>query len=379
MSGNPAARGYNKATVLDAVLSEAPITRNRVIELTRLSQATVSRKVEELLFDGYVVERGVDEVVGRGRRSTFLDVPRAAGHIVGISFGAQTTCVLVTDLRGREMTHLIVPSIGGEGIETTAEWLADLVAQACEPARGPLRQLVTAMPGRPSNGSTAQGTPESGKVFLGPHFQDALEARVKAPVLLDSDANASLRGILQDDAHIGNAALFVLSSALNFASCTDHEITQGRTPAFGDLGVLFSGVGNETLDDLLSTEGLLRFAQSRGGEFERIEALWSEPLDAPSRPEVVQAFTTAIVTAVSAVAVTLDPESVYFVGRLGPIAEEVLPEVRSRLAQILPAVPEIRVVPQVIGLSVARGAACTAQSLAQTRLRESVLDAPGAN
>ncbi len=176
-------------------------------------------------------------------------------------------------------------------------------------------------------------------------------------MLLDSDANASQRGILKEDAHIGNAALFVLSSALNFASCTDHEITQGRTLAFGDLGVLFSGVGNETLDGLLSGKGLLRFAQTRGLELERIEALWSEPLDAPSRPEVVQAFATAIVTAVSAVAVTLDPESVYFVGRLSPLAEEVLPEVRSRLAHSLPSVPAIRVVPQVIGLSVAQGAA----------------------
>ncbi|MEO7015748.1 MAG: ROK family protein [Leifsonia sp.] len=379
MSGNPAARRYNKATVLDAVLSEAPLTRNRVIELTGLSQATVSRKVDELLFDGFVFEQGVDEVVGRGRRSTFLDVPRTAGHIVGISFGEQTTCVLVTDLRGREITHVLVPSIEGGGDETTAEWLADLVAHTTEPAEGPLRQVVAAMPGRLRNGSAGHATPDPRKIFLGSLFRNALEVRVEAPVLLDSDANASLRGILKEDAQIGNAALFLLSSALNFASCTDHEITQGRTPAFGDLGVLFSGVGNETLDGLLSGKGLMRFAQARGLEIESIEALWSEPLDVPSRPGVVEAFTTAIVTAVSAVAVTLDPQSVYFVGRLSPLAEEVLPEVRSRLVQSLPSVPEIRAVSQTIGLSVARGAAYAGQALAQARLRESVLGARDAN
>ncbi|WP_077490581.1 ROK family protein [Sinomonas mesophila] len=379
MSGNPAARGYNKASVLDAVLSEAPLTRSRVIELTRLSQATVSRKVEELRLDGFVVEQGVDEMVGRGRRSTYLDVPGTAGHIVGIAFGAQTTCVLVTDLRGREITHAIVPSIEGGDIETTAEWLADLVAETSESAEGPLRQVVAAMPGRLRNGSAIHETPESRKIFLGSRFQKVLEDRVKAPVVLDSDASASLRGILKEDAHIGNAALFMLSSALNFASCTDHEITQGRTAAFGDLGVLYSGVGSETLDGLLSGKGLLRFARARGLELERVEALWSEPQEAPSLPEVVEAFTTAIVTAVTAVAVTLDPESVYFVGRLSPLAEEVLPEARRRLAQNLPSAPEIRVVPQVIGLSVARGAAYAGQALAQARLRESVLSAPFAN
>src|SRR4029453_12834953 len=107
MSSNPVTGDYNKASVLDAILSEAPLTRSRLIELTRLSQATVSRKVEELLFDGFLVEQGVDAVVRRGRPSTYLDVPGTAGHIVGVAFGARTTCVLVMDLRGREIRHII--------------------------------------------------------------------------------------------------------------------------------------------------------------------------------------------------------------------------------------------------------------------------------
>ena len=376
MSSIPTARDYTKASVLDAVLSEAPLTRTRLIELTRLSQATVSRKVDELLFDGFLVEQGVDAVVRRGRPSTYLDVPGTAGHIVGISFGTRTTCVLVTDLRGREVKHIVVPSLEGGDVGTTAEWLVDLIVETSDSAEGPLRQIVAAMPGRVPNGTNWSGTPESRKIFLASRLQSAIEERLNAPVTVESDANASLRGILKDDASIGNAALFMLSTVLSFAGCTDHEIAKGRSPAFGDLGgVLFSGVGNETLDGLLSTTGLLRFAQGRGLDLEGIEALWSQPQEMASRAEVVEAFTTAIVTAVGAVAVTLDPESVYFVGRLSPIVDEVLPEARRRLTQSLPTVPEIRVVPQVIGLSVARGAAQAGLALAQSRLRESMLEA----
>lgn len=376
MSSIPTARDYTKASVLDAVLSEAPLTRTRLIELTRLSQATVSRKVDELLFDGFLVEQGVDAVVRRGRPSTYLDVPGTAGHIVGISFGTRTTCVLVTDLRGREIRHTIVPSLEGGDVGTTAEWLVDLIVETSDSAEGPLRQIVAALPGRVPNGTNWSGTPESRKIFLASRLQSAIEERLNAPVTVESDANASLRGILKDDASIGNAALFMLSTVLSFAGCTDHEIAKGRSPAFGDLGgVLFSGVGNETLDGLLSTTGLLRFAQGRGLDLEGIEALWSQPQEMASRAEVVEAFTTAIVTAVGAVAVTLDPESVYFVGRLSPLVDEVLPEARRRLAQSLPTAPEIRVVPQVIGLSVARGAAQAGLALAQSRLRESMLEA----
>lgn len=376
MSSIPTARDYTKASVLDAVLSEAPLTRTRLIELTRLSQATVSRKVDELLFDGFLVEQGVDAVVRRGRPSTYLDVPGTAGHIVGISFGTRTTCVLVTDLRGREIRHIIVPSLEGGDVGTAAEWLVDLIVETSDSAEGPLRQIVAALPGRVPNGTNWSGTPESRKLFLASRLQSAIEERLKAPVTVESDANASLRGILKDDASIGNAALFMLSTVLSFAGCTDHEIAKGRSPAFGDLGgVLFSGVGNETLDGLLSTTGLLQFAQGRGLDLEGIEALWSQPQEMASRAEVVEAFTTAIVTAVGAVAVTLDPESVYFVGRLSPLVDEVLPEARRRLAQSLPTVPEIRVVPQVIGLSVARGAAQAGLALAQSQLRESMLEA----
>lgn len=367
---NPTARDSNKASVLDAVLSEAPLTRNRLIEVTRLSQATVSRKVDELLLDGFVVEQGVDAVVRRGRRSTYLDVPGTAGHIVGISFGARTTCVLVTDLRGREVRHVIVPSLEDGDATTTAEWLADVIVETSDSAQGPLRQIVIALPGRVRHDTKRSGTPVMDSLL-----QDSLEYRFKAPVILEGDAKASLRGILKDDASIGNAALFVLSTVLSFASCTDHEIAEGRTPTFGDLGgVLYSGVGNETLDGLLSIKGLLQFAKGRGLELEGIETLWSQPQDAASRAEVVEAFTTAIVTAVGAVAVTLDPESVYFVGRLSPLVDEVLPEARRRLAHSLPTAPEIRVVSQVIGLSVAQGAAYAGLALAHSRLRESMLE-----
>jgi len=379
MTSIPTARDHTKASVLDAVLSEAPLTRTRLIELTRLSQATVSRKVDELLLDGFLVEQGVDAVVRRGRPSTFLDVPGTAGHIVGISFGTRTTCVLVTDLRGREVKHIIVPSLEGGDVGTTAEWLVDLIVETSDSAEGPLRQIVAAMPGRVPNGTNWSGTPESRKIFLASQLQSAIKERLKAPVTVESDADASLRGILKDDASIGNAALFMLSTVLSFAGCTEHEIAKGRSPAFGDLGrVLFSGVGNETLDGLLSTTGILQFAQARGLDLEGIEALWSQPQEMASRAEVVEAFTTAIVTAVGAVAVTLDPESVYFVGRLSPLVDEVLPEARRRLAQSFPIAPEIRVVPQVIGLSVARGAALAGLALAQSRLRESMLEARSA-
>lgn len=375
MTGNPTPRDYNKAAVLDVVLSRAPLTRNELIELTGLSKATVSRAVEELRADGFIVNGGVDEVTGRGRRSTNLDVPGTTGHVVGVSFGAQSTCVLVADLRGREVQHVIVPTVDHQDVRSAATWLGDLIAEVSKPAEGPLRQIVVAVPGRVRVGTEIFGPGEAMKAFAGSGLQRDLADLVNAPVLLDSDANASLLGFLSEDATLGRAALFSLSSILNFASCMDHELVRGRTPAFGDIGVLFSGVADEILDGLLSTSGLLRFARGRGLDLERIEDLWLEPHAEVPRAEVLDAFTTAITTAVSAVAVTLDPESVLFTGRLRPLVDEVLPEVRGRLDKSLSTVPEVRAPTQVLGLSVARGAVYACLGMARERLRDAVLEA----
>ncbi|MEA5455121.1 ROK family transcriptional regulator [Sinomonas sp. JGH33] len=375
MTGNPTSRDYNKASVLDVLLSRAPLTRNEVIEFTGLSKATVSRAVEDLRADGCVVDGGVDELTGRGRRSTYLDVPGALGHVAGISFGMQTTCVLVSDLRGREIRHITVPTMDHQEVRSAAEWLIGLMAEAAETAEGPLRQVVAAVPGRVRGGTEVFGPRESMKVFAGSALQRELTGLVSAPVLLDSDANASLLGILVENAALRNAALFSLSSILNFAGCTERELLRGRTPSFGDIGVLFSGVGDEPLEEVLSTGGLLRFARGRGLDLERIEDLWLQPHDEVARSEVLDSFTTALVTAVSAVAVTLDPESVFCVGRLRPLIEEVLPEVRRRLDKSLPTVPEVKVAPQVLGLSVARGAMHASLGLVGDRLRDAVLEA----
>jgi predicted NBD/HSP70 family sugar kinase len=375
VTGNPSPRDHNKAAILDVVLTRAPLTRNELVELTGLSKATVSRAVEELRADGFIVNGGVDEVTGPGRRSTHLNLPGTTGHVVGISFGVQRTCVLVADLRGREVKHVLVPTVEHQEISKAANWLVALMAGATKSAQGPLRQAVVAVPGRVRAGSEILGPAKAMNAFAGCDLQRTLADLVDAPVVLDSDANAALLRILKEDATVGDAVLFSASSILNFASCRDHELVRGRTPAFGEIGVLLSGVGDESLDGLLSTSGLLRFARGRGLFLERIEDLWQHPHDDAVRADVLDAFTTALVTAVGAVAVTLDPESVNFVGRLRPLVDEVLPEVRRRLDETLTSAPEVKAPEQVLGLSVARGAVYAGLAMARERLRVTVLTA----
>jgi hypothetical protein len=125
---------------------------------------------------------------------------------------------------------------------------------------------------------------------------------------------------------------------------------------------------SKPLDDVGELRGLDAHEPGRA-------TFWQTPQDDRARTEVVDAFTTAITTGVNVVAVTLDPESVYFVGRLRPLVEEVLPEVRKRLDRTLPAVPRITTAAQVLGLSTARGAVTAGLAMTHNRLRDVLLRA----
>lgn len=237
-----------------------------------------------------------------------------------------TTGVLVTDLRGREIGQVIVPTVEHHDVPAAGRWLVDLIAQTSASARGPLRQVVVALPAHVRDGAEVFRPADPMKIFSGRDLHRTVEQLVGAPVTFDSDANAPLLQVLTDDASIRDAALFSVSSTLNFASCRDRELARGRTPAFGDIGSLSSGIDDRTLSGLLSTAGL----------------------------------------------VTL---SVYFVGRLRPLVDEVLPEVRKRLEQTLPVIPRITTVSQVLGLSVARGAVHACLTTTHNRLRDALLKA----
>ena len=97
-------------------------------------------------------------------------------------FGAQTTGVVVADLRGRELEQVLVPTVDDLQVRQAAVWLVELMTRASARAAGPLRQVVVAVPGRVRAGAEIFVPAESMKTFAGSALQDALAELVDGPV-----------------------------------------------------------------------------------------------------------------------------------------------------------------------------------------------------
>ncbi|WP_026919068.1 ROK family transcriptional regulator [Gordonia shandongensis] len=120
------------AAVLGAVRAGAPLTRDRIVDETGLSAATINRQVNALLDAGLLVERADllgHAGVGRPKLPLTLDADRFC--VAGMHVGARRTALVIADVAGRTLySHAIRTRelAGAEPAEAVAR-LCDLLAE----------------------------------------------------------------------------------------------------------------------------------------------------------------------------------------------------------------------------------------------------------
>lgn len=361
---------------MQAILAKAPVTRAQVIASTGLSKATLSRAVDELRAAGYVEDGAVDTAEGRGRRSTFLDVPAQIGHIVGASLGIQTTRILVTDLVGREGWQISLETPSFDEAGDAADWLITLIARATRQTPGSLRQIAVAVPAHVRDGREIVGAVGPTALIYGTELHERISARFRVPVLLDSDANLALLGAiaaedLSANEIVQDAVLFNVSTVLTAAVCHGKELVRGRSDAFGHIELLPSGVDGLTLGSALSTSGLEVVAAGMNKKFDHVEELWAHGRQVDA--DLLDLMRIAVTTAVTVAAVTFDAKVVLFSGRLEPLVHSVLPVVRAALPPALTTMLVATTSQQERNMSTIRGAAFLARKAAQRTLLLTVM------
>jgi predicted NBD/HSP70 family sugar kinase len=374
--GHRSSRDANKAAIMQAILAKAPVTRAQVIDSTGLSKATMSRAVDELRAAGYIEDGAVDTAEGRGRRSTYLDVPSQIGHIVGASLGLQTTRILVTDLLGREGWQISLDTPSFDEAGDAANWLIKLIARATRQTPGSLRQIAVAVPAHVRDGREIVGAVGPRALIYGNELHERISDRFRVPVLLDSDANLALLGAiaaegLGEDENVQDAVLFNVSTVLTVAVCHGKELVRGRSDAFGHIELLPSGVGRLTLGNALSTSGLEVVAARMNKKFDHVEELWAHGRQVDG--DLLDLVQVAVATAVTVAAVTFDAKVVLFSGRLEPLVHSVLPAVGAALPPALATMHVATTSQRERNMSTIRGASFLAREAAQRTLLLTVM------
>lgn len=233
-------RRLNRQTALRHIYFNNPISRMEVSQRTKLSPATVTNMVSELLAEGIVHEAGAGESDG-GRPRTMLAINPHYGRFVGVDLGETHVKLEMFDLALHKLgavQHLLAPNENSpeDYVNHIASGVTELLAQTDTPVAQVLGVGV-GVPGivhRETNVWVA--TPLWG--WRSVPFLEMLQARVPQAIFLDNGAKAMTLAESWFGAGRGVQDLVValIGTGIGAGVITQGALYRGATNGAGEWG-----------------------------------------------------------------------------------------------------------------------------------------------
>jgi predicted NBD/HSP70 family sugar kinase len=232
-------KSINKSTLLGLIRRHAPISRAELAKRTKLTRATVSALVEELIASHLVTETGIGESSG-GRKPVLLEIDANAGYVIGFDVRTTDLLAIVANLRGEIVLRTHRPYHEPKDSDRV---LSQIVAAAED-----LKMKLPPSPlGLVGLGIGIPGIVEypSGRVLFVPHFgwsrldwKPRLEEHFHIPVTLDNEANLAALGELEAGAAVRCTEMLYISvgSGIGAGFILNGEIFRGTCGYAGEVG-----------------------------------------------------------------------------------------------------------------------------------------------
>jgi len=123
-------RQINQALILNLLRDYGLLSRAQVSRKLKISKATVSRVVNELIENGIitVVGEGDAKETG-GRRPLMLSINSSGKYVLGIDLGTTNTVIGIANLKGEVINKVRVPTNRNHSLETIVAQVTNLVEE----------------------------------------------------------------------------------------------------------------------------------------------------------------------------------------------------------------------------------------------------------
>ncbi|MGW1812977.1 ROK family transcriptional regulator [Streptomyces sp. NPDC002125] len=372
-------RAMNDRTALDLLVTQGPLTRTRVGELTGLSKPTASQLLARLEEAGLVRSTGSQS--GRpGPNAVLYEIAPDAAHVAALSVGPTGIDAVVADITGTVVgsCRVEVEAVAEDVRHRTAQLVAEAVDGALRPTglgHDDLSSVVIGTPGAID--------PHTGQLRYAPHLPgwhsrtllaDLAEV-VGRPVVIENDVNLAAiaeqyEGAAQDHDHF---VLAYVDEGVGAAIVLGGTLLRGATGGAGEIGYMplpGAPLARGGAADWAGADAGGGFQSQVSGPAVRALA-GGRPLDealadASVRAEVARRLATGLASVVAVV----DPELVVLSGRVAQAGgEELRALVEAEMTGLALPRPLLRV-SDIEGDPILTGALRTA--LAQAR--DSVFD-----
>ncbi len=369
------AKAYNFRIILETIRRFGPISRAEVARRTELTAQTVSNITRELLEMRliYEAERRRDK---RGAPSIMLVINPDGAYSIGLDLDRDHLTALLVDFAG-QIRHRIHQALAGV---LTPEEATELLAHTTETLlheTGVPRERVwgigVGIPGPLDISKDGHVTNVANpRAFPGWHrvpIADILEQRLGLPVFLENNATAAAIGERWYGAgqHIPTFFYVFFSDGLGGGLIFNGQPYDGHTGNAGELGYcylpseIFSSedlraFGKPHLGILFDVPRLYRRLKAAGHKARSLEDL--EQLFQEKNPILLDWLHHGLehlAPVILAIEYLLDPEAIFFGGRLpAPIILYIIEGLRQRLAALrIEEKPPVRLLPGTAGVDAA--------------------------
>lgn len=341
---------HNSRLILKTIYHEGDISRADLARATRLTKATVSTLVADLMDEGLVRETGLGPSIG-GKPPRLLRVADDARQLLCLDLSASYFRGALINLRG-EMTRRVDMDVNGRTADDALTLVHSLITRLQDQTHAPILGIGIGTPGLVD---TDQGI-VLGAVNLGWHdlpLKTLLEQQYNLPVYIGNDSHLAALAAYSFDPHdTNNLVLIKAGRGIGAGIVLGGQLHVGDGFGAGEIGhvtVVEDGercsCGNRgCLETVASIRGILQqVAFHRGTPAQGPAPTWDEVVQAAQQNDalmiaILQQAGHHMGTAVAHLIGILNVRQIVIAGQMCRAGEPFLAGIRTAVSQrVLPA------------------------------------------
>ncbi len=322
-------REINFELVID-LLRKAPRSATQLADTLKLSNATMSSIIKDLLDLGMIDVSKSESIKGSGRKQVFYTLNEKFGLILVVNMVHHRADITITNIKEECIVSdsMFIDEINEEATRKVILKANELLFNSHSEA--PLKNIVISI-----SGLVKDKTEGSEKHFVQAAFEKQFH---NIPTYLTNDGNLITYGEISKGAlaDASNGAVILLDYGIGGAFVINKELYKGDNGYSGEMGELLCEENGrlEYLEDVISLRCLLEKAQTIVNRKLKMEELFELYKSNEEVHRLVLKSAAQLGKSLRSLIMVLDITNVVLAGRVSNFGEEYLEEVRKETARI---------------------------------------------
>ena len=238
-------RYLQKKAIIGFLYRMGELSKPEICRLTNVTTPTVSRMIEELIDEGWVIDRGCGNSIGGKRPHVFSLNPDAA-YILGVDIGREYLRVAIFNLKNEPIEGILEYSsiLEEQDDEATLRYVREKIDETIgrlNVDRAKIKVAGFALPGLIDR----EGTSYTYLTYEQPGIKGILEEMLQIPVFIDNDSNVMAMaehtfGVAKD---VNNVLCISVNECIGLGMILNSKLYRGGIGMAGEFGhICISGL-----------------------------------------------------------------------------------------------------------------------------------------